>query len=154
MLSRDEQIRQEFLDDLRREGRVLIEASRGIELASAFWTDPVVADKLLVHIGALIGCAQSSPQRMHFAACFNDVIMADLLGFFPLPDAFTWQSIAPSAVGALIYIKGLTLLFGEKRRDFVGAVPDRGIVLVLVCGNLGLPQLLVLLVCDFARGDR
>jgi hypothetical protein len=91
---------------------------------------------------------------MHFAACFNDVIMADLLGFFPLPDAFTWQSIAPSAVGALIYIKGLTLLFGEKRRDFVGAVPDRGIVLVLVCGNLGLPQLLVLLVCDFARGDR
>jgi hypothetical protein len=28
---------------------------------------------------------------MHFAACFNDVIMAD--HFFPLPDAFTWQSI-------------------------------------------------------------
>ena len=60
-LSRDEQIRQEFLDDLRRERRVLIEASRGIELASAFRADPVVADKLLVQIGALVGRRRTSP---------------------------------------------------------------------------------------------
>jgi len=33
-------------------------------------------------------------------------------------------------------VRALTLLFGEKRRDFVGALPDRGIVLVLVCAIL------------------
>jgi hypothetical protein len=80
---------------------------------------------------------------MHFAACFNDLIMADLLGFFPLPDAFTSQSIAPHAVTALIYIKRL----GEKRRDFVGALPDRGIILVLVCAILDCRDFLC---CRFA----
>ena len=78
---------------------------------------------------------------MHFAACFNDVIMADLLGFFPLPDAFT--SIAPHAVTALIYIKRLA----EKRRYFVGALPDRGIILVFVCAVLDCRDFLC---CRFA----
>jgi hypothetical protein len=50
----------------------------------------------------LSGVLNRPPQRMHFTGCFSDVIMADLLGFFPLRDAFSLESIAPHAITALI----------------------------------------------------
>ena len=92
------------------------------------------------------------PQRMHFAGCFNDV-MADLLGFFPLPDAFTSQSIAPHAITALIYIKRLDVVIWRETSRFCRRPARSPNYLGPCLRNLGLPRLLVLSVCDFARGS-